>query len=186
MQIKFFKYGTKTKGKDKSGAYLFLPDTDAKEIDYNKPEIFIVEGPLISEVIVMLKDVEHHVLLKNSPGFDGAGIEIYNLINIASETNKELIMRFITNITSEKQEFYTDLNGLQKISVNIMNSQFPASCPWNGKSQLGNYHVTSKIKQAQAIISNSLRFLETTIAVSKTLVNKRPVPFPLEIKYTVV
>ncbi|KAF8784920.1 Alpha-mannosidase 2x like protein [Argiope bruennichi] len=115
LQIKFLKYGTKTKGKDKSGAYLFLPDTDAKEVEYNKPEIIIVEGPLMSEVIVMLKEVEHHVSLKNSPGFDGAGIEIYNLINIASETNKELIMRFITNITNERQEFYTDLNGLQMI-----------------------------------------------------------------------
>ncbi|GIY58026.1 alpha-mannosidase 2 [Caerostris darwini] len=115
LQIKFLKYGTKTKGKDKSGAYLFLPDSDAKEVDYNSPEVIILEGPLMSEVIVMLKEVEHHIILKNSPGFDGAGIEIYNLINIATETNKELIMRFITNLTNEKQEFYTDLNGLQMI-----------------------------------------------------------------------
>ncbi|KAG8179509.1 hypothetical protein JTE90_005258 [Oedothorax gibbosus] len=113
LEIKFLKYGTRTKGKDKSGAYLFLPDTEAKEVEYNKPEIFIIQGPMMSEVIVMLKEVEHHITLKNSPGIDGFGIDVYNIINIASETNKELIMRFITNITNEDQEFYTDLNGLQ-------------------------------------------------------------------------
>lgn len=32
LEIKFLKYGTKTKGKDKSGAYLFLPDGAAKVI----------------------------------------------------------------------------------------------------------------------------------------------------------
>ncbi|GIY94718.1 alpha-mannosidase 2 [Caerostris extrusa] len=129
LQIKFLKYGTKTKGKDKSGAYLFLPDSDAKEVDYNSPEVIILEGPLMSEVIVMLKEVEHHIILKNSPGFDGAGIEIYNLINIATETNKELIMRFITNLTNEKQEFYTDLNGLQALfkKVPLQGNVYPVT-----------------------------------------------------------
>lgn len=32
IEITFMKYGTKSKGKDKSGAYLFLPDSDAKVI----------------------------------------------------------------------------------------------------------------------------------------------------------
>lgn len=32
IEIKFMKYGTKTKGRDKSGAYLFLPESDAKVI----------------------------------------------------------------------------------------------------------------------------------------------------------
>ncbi|XP_015928617.1 alpha-mannosidase 2 isoform X2 [Parasteatoda tepidariorum] len=115
MKIKFLKYGTKTKGKDKSGAYLFLPDSEAKEVEYNKPEIIIIEGSLMSEVIVFLHEVEHHVSLKNSPGLDGTGIDFYNMINIASDTNKELIMRFETNITNDNQDFYTDLNGFQMI-----------------------------------------------------------------------
>ncbi|XP_054721646.1 alpha-mannosidase 2x-like [Uloborus diversus] len=115
IKIKFLKYGTKTKGKDKSGAYLFLPDSEAKPVDYNKPQIRILEGPLMSEVTVILKEVEHHVYFKNSPGLDGFGIDIYNVVNIATETNKELIMRFYTNITNDNQDFYTDLNGMQMI-----------------------------------------------------------------------
>ncbi|XP_013780101.1 alpha-mannosidase 2-like [Limulus polyphemus] len=118
-RIQFLMYGTRPKGRDRSGAYLFLPDTAAQDIKYSRPHIRVIQGPLFSEVVVFLPDVEHHIRLRNSPGTDGSGIEIYNIVDVAREVNKELIMRFYTNISNQDQEFFTDLNGFQVIKRKI-------------------------------------------------------------------
>lgn len=48
MDLDFVSYSTRT-GRDKSGAYLFLPDKEASSIlSYrNKPKIITVAGPLV-------------------------------------------------------------------------------------------------------------------------------------------
>lgn len=115
MKVKFLMYGTRKKGRDRSGAYLFLPDTQAQLLKYNQPCIRVLEGPLYSEVTVFIPNIEHHIKLKSSPGIDGNVIEIYNVVDISQETNKEIIMRIHTNILNHNNEFYTDLNGFQMV-----------------------------------------------------------------------
>lgn len=112
-RIQFLLYGTRPKGKDRSGAYLFLPDAAAQNLKYSRPKIRILKGPLMSEVTVFLPEVEHHIRVKNTAGLDSAGLDIYNIVDVTREVNKELIMRFYTNITNNNQDFYTDLNGFQ-------------------------------------------------------------------------
>ncbi len=64
----FVRYGTRSKGL-KSGAYLFLPDGEAKAIPIeSKPLVRIVQGKLLSYVEVHLPFVKHVVTLKSSPG----------------------------------------------------------------------------------------------------------------------
>lgn len=55
-------------GRDKSGAYLFLPDGEAQTIKITKPKVLIIEGKMKSEVIVKFPNVEHSVILYNSGG----------------------------------------------------------------------------------------------------------------------
>ncbi len=45
-------------------------------------------------------------------GVDGLGVDVMNLVDIRSESNRELIMRLKTDIKSG-DTFYTDLNGFQ-------------------------------------------------------------------------
>ncbi|XP_064595932.1 alpha-mannosidase 2x-like [Liolophura sinensis] len=67
IQLSFVMYGVKM-AKEKSGAYLFLPDGEAQPVAISKPFIHVLRGPLMSEVKVMLLNVEHVVWLQNSPG----------------------------------------------------------------------------------------------------------------------
>ncbi len=46
MDLDFVSYGTSS-GKEKSGAYLFMPDKEASSI-VEKPHVTIVLGPLVS------------------------------------------------------------------------------------------------------------------------------------------
>lgn len=112
VNIKFVYYGTRATG-DKSGAYLFLPDGIAQEVIVASPFIRITKGPIVSEVTVFLEDIEHVVRLHNSPGTDGVSIDIYNIVDIRKRSNREFAMRIHTDIKSEDNSFYTDLNGFQ-------------------------------------------------------------------------
>lgn len=49
VDVDFVSYGSR-KGRDKSGAYLFLPDSEASSIvlSNGKPSIVMVIGPLVS------------------------------------------------------------------------------------------------------------------------------------------
>ena len=51
VKVDFITYGTRS-SKDKSGAYLFLPDGDAKTIvaEWKKPPVTITVGPLVSSL----------------------------------------------------------------------------------------------------------------------------------------
>lgn len=118
IHLEFVKYGTRA-GKDKSGAYLFLPDKpepDLVHID-NKCIIHLITGPIVSKVFVEFAHVRHTCILYNSPGSDGLGLYIHNEINISETQNYEFAMRLNTDIASGDQ-FYTDLNGLN-VSINI-------------------------------------------------------------------
>ncbi|XP_066523679.1 alpha-mannosidase 2x isoform X1 [Hoplias malabaricus] len=112
VQIQFFTYGTRP-SKDKSGAYLFLPDGNAKPYTQRDPPIVrVVEGPLFAEVVTYYQHFQQTVRIHNVPGVDGQSLDITTLVDIRDQTNKELSMRLLTDIQSE-DIFYTDLNGFQ-------------------------------------------------------------------------
>ncbi|KAK2524447.1 Man2a2 [Columba guinea] len=112
VSSEFLVYGTRT-SKDKSGAYLFLPDGEAKPyIPKDPPVVRVTEGPLFSEVASYYQHVQIMVRLYNVPGVEGLSLEVTCLVDIRDHTNKELALRFITDIESD-DTFFTDLNGFQ-------------------------------------------------------------------------
>ncbi|XP_047114785.1 alpha-mannosidase 2 [Schistocerca piceifrons] len=113
VSLDFARYLAR-EGKERSGAYLFLPDGAAETVRIVSPMIRIIEGPLFSQVDVVVPFVQHTVKVYNTPGADSFGIEIHNLVDITDQANYELVMRFSSGIQNG-DEFFTDLNGLQVI-----------------------------------------------------------------------
>ncbi|XP_060932125.1 alpha-mannosidase 2x isoform X2 [Limanda limanda] len=112
VQMQFMVYGTRP-SKDKSGAYLFLPDGKAKPYHQKEsPVVRVVEGPLFSEVVAHYQHVQQTVRIHNVPGVDGLSVDFTTTVDIRDQTNKELAMRLVTDIQSG-DVFYTDLNGFQ-------------------------------------------------------------------------
>ncbi|NXW07865.1 MA2A2 mannosidase, partial [Fregetta grallaria] len=112
VSSKFFVYGTRT-SKDKSGAYLFLPDGEAKPYTPKDPPVVrVTEGPLFSEVASYYQHVQTIVRLYNVPGVEGLSLDVSCLVDIRDHINKELALRFSTDIESD-DTFFTDLNGFQ-------------------------------------------------------------------------
>ncbi|XP_053220278.1 alpha-mannosidase 2x isoform X1 [Podarcis raffonei] len=112
LSRQFLIYGTRST-KDKSGAYLFLPDGEAKPyVPKDPPVVRVTEGPFFSEVAVYYQHIQEVVRLYNVAGVDGLSLEISCLVDIRDHINKELALRFSTDIES-KGTFFTDLNGFQ-------------------------------------------------------------------------
>ncbi|XP_069949853.1 alpha-mannosidase 2x-like isoform X2 [Cherax quadricarinatus] len=111
LNLEFVKYGVKNH-RETAGAYLFLPDKEATPLPVGQPAVLTVLGPLLSTVTTHLKNIIHTVTVKSSPGVDGMGVEINNLVNIKLERNYEFAMRLNTDIKNG-DVFYTDLNGFQ-------------------------------------------------------------------------
>uniref|UniRef100_A0A665V6G6 Alpha-mannosidase n=1 Tax=Echeneis naucrates TaxID=173247 RepID=A0A665V6G6_ECHNA len=106
VQMQFVVYGTRP-SKDKSGAYLFLPDGKAKvfSVFLLTAQKALIESPLCNK----------HTKLQNGMKLlwvDGLSIDITTTVDIRDQTNKELAMRLVTDIQSG-DVFYTDLNGFQ-------------------------------------------------------------------------
>lgn len=117
-----------------------MPDKEAQVLALEKPLIKVVEGPIYSRVEVDLPGVVHSITLHSSPGMmeslvilaiiprnlksfnnlyvtlfsgvDSVGLEIINKVDITQFANFEMVMRLSSNVRS-KDEFFTDLNGLQ-------------------------------------------------------------------------
>uniref|UniRef100_A0A8C8BG03 mannosyl-oligosaccharide 1,3-1,6-alpha-mannosidase n=1 Tax=Otus sunia TaxID=257818 RepID=A0A8C8BG03_9STRI len=112
VSCEFLVYGTRT-SKDKSGAYLFLPDGEAKPYTPKDPPVVrVTEGPLFSEVTSYYQHVQTVVRLYNVPGVEGLSLDLSCLVDIRDHINKELALRLSTDIESD-DTFFTDLNGFQ-------------------------------------------------------------------------
>ncbi|ELW62822.1 Alpha-mannosidase 2x [Tupaia chinensis] len=110
--MEFLVYGTRA-SKDKSGAYLFLPDGEAKPYVPKEPPVLrVTEGPFFSEVVAYYEHVHQVVRLYNLPGVEGLSLEMSSLVDIRDYINKELALRIRTDIDSQGT-FFTDLNGFQ-------------------------------------------------------------------------
>lgn len=113
-EVTFLKYGTRG-SKEKSGAYLFLPDGPGKPLDGVIPVMRVMRGPIVSEVAVYTRNVQHTLRVYNSPGIDGMAVDVSNLVDIRKEMNFELAMSIATDVQNTDREFYTDLNGFQML-----------------------------------------------------------------------
>nr|XP_006627077.1 PREDICTED: alpha-mannosidase 2 [Lepisosteus oculatus]XP_015193543.1 PREDICTED: alpha-mannosidase 2 [Lepisosteus oculatus] len=112
VKVEFMWYGT-TSNRDKSGAYLFLPDGEAKPyITSDQPVIKVMKGPVISEVTSSYHHFTHSLRLYNVQGVEGQSVEISNIVDIRGEFNREIAMRITSDLNSSNR-FYTDLNGYQ-------------------------------------------------------------------------
>ncbi|KAF5927300.1 hypothetical protein HPG69_017777 [Diceros bicornis minor] len=112
VDVEFLIYGTRT-SKDKSGAYLFLPDGEAQPyVPKDPPVLRVTEGPFFSEVVAYYEHVHQMVRLYNLPGVEGLSLDVSSLVDIRDYVNKELALRIHTDIVSQGT-FFTDLNGFQ-------------------------------------------------------------------------
>uniref|UniRef100_A0A915HMT6 Glycosyl hydrolase family 38 C-terminal domain-containing protein n=1 Tax=Romanomermis culicivorax TaxID=13658 RepID=A0A915HMT6_ROMCU len=108
LNIDFAKYGT-TNDKDKSGAYLFLPDGDAKELPSLNHKVLLIQGHLFTLF-------QYPSYRRNfAQAVSCRSLELQNLVDITREENFELVMRLKTGIKNEDNTFFTDLNGFQII-----------------------------------------------------------------------
>ncbi|XP_030049323.1 alpha-mannosidase 2 [Microcaecilia unicolor] len=111
-KVDFIWYGTTSKA-DKSGAYLFLPDGEAKPYVFTEPPVIRVShGSIFSEVTCFFLHITHTVRLYNVQGLEGQSLEIANTVDIRGEYNREIAMRITSTVYSQNR-FYTDLNGYQ-------------------------------------------------------------------------
>lgn len=115
LKTQFMTYQTrKEKSKEKSGAYLFLPEPgEAEGVSFDRPYIRITTGPVMSKYEVLIDNsltLHHQVIVAKGQDF----FDMKNEFQMTKGPfdNKELLMRFLTNIESSSI-FYTDLNSLQ-------------------------------------------------------------------------
>ncbi|EGW04032.1 Alpha-mannosidase 2 [Cricetulus griseus] len=112
IKVQFLWYGTTNK-RDKSGAYLFLPDGQGQPyVSLRPPFVRVARGRVYSEVTCFFEHVSHKVRLYNVPGIEGQSMEVSNIVDIRNVHNREIAMRISSKINTQNR-FYTDLNGFQ-------------------------------------------------------------------------
>lgn len=118
--MSFVKYGT-TMATEKSGAYLFLPDGPAKQLDSSSLVQWIrVEDEAPKRVRVctnmthILHCVEFYPSSSNAMELKYPLIGIWNMVDLRQTHNYELALLINSNIEN-KNTFYTDLNGFQYV-----------------------------------------------------------------------
>ncbi|XP_055000954.1 alpha-mannosidase 2 [Sorex araneus] len=112
VKVQFSWYGTTSK-RDKSGAYLFLPDGEAKPYEYRTPPLVRVQhGRIFSDVTCFFEHITHRVRLYHIKGIEGQSVEVSNTVDIRKKSNYEIAMKISSRINSQNR-FYTDLNGYQ-------------------------------------------------------------------------
>ncbi|XP_041487731.1 alpha-mannosidase 2 isoform X2 [Microtus oregoni] len=112
MKVQFLWYGT-TGRRDKSGAYLFLPDGQGQPyVSLRPPLVRVTHGRIYSEVTSFFEHVTHTVRLYNVQGIERQSVEVSNIVDIRTVHNREIVMRISSKINSQNR-FFTDLNGYQ-------------------------------------------------------------------------
>lgn len=111
-----------TSAREKSGAYLFLPDGPAVDVDSESLLQWVrVEhgGPLRSRVCVNMSLILHCVdfmpTLNQRKNLKFPLVHVWNVVDLRQTHNFELAMHLETSVRNEEKIFYTDLNGFQYI-----------------------------------------------------------------------
>uniref|UniRef100_A0A8C5E6N6 Alpha-mannosidase n=1 Tax=Gouania willdenowi TaxID=441366 RepID=A0A8C5E6N6_GOUWI len=170
VHMQFMVYGTRP-SKDKSGAYLFLPDGKAKLYSQKEPPVVrVVEGPLFSEVVTHYQHFQQSVRINNVPGVDGSSIDISTVVDIRDQTNKELAMRLVTDIQSG-EVFYTDLNGFQ-IQPRRRHQKLPLQAnfyPMPSQAYIQDSHHRLTLHTAQSLGVSSLESGQLEVIMDRRL-----------------
>ena len=115
IAVEFMQYGV-GRGKDHnspSGAYLFMPDGDARSYSNGAAStVRVIQGELVSQVDVVMDQVHHTVRLFAEGDHSVGTLAVKNIVDVTQMSNAELVMRIKTNVENNNK-FYTDLNGFQ-------------------------------------------------------------------------
>uniref|UniRef100_A0A4W5LWB5 Alpha-mannosidase n=1 Tax=Hucho hucho TaxID=62062 RepID=A0A4W5LWB5_9TELE len=170
VQIQFVTYGTRS-SKDKSGAYLFLPDGKAKPYSQKEPPVVrVVEGPLFSEVVAMYEHFQQTIRIHNVPGVDGLSLDVTTMVDIRDQSNKELAMRLVTDIQND-DTFYTDLNGFQmQPRRHFLKLPLQANFyPMPSQAYIQDSHLRLTLHSAQALGVTSLESGQLEVILDRRL-----------------
>uniref|UniRef100_A0A8C0FTW6 Alpha-mannosidase n=1 Tax=Bubo bubo TaxID=30461 RepID=A0A8C0FTW6_BUBBB len=170
MKVEFAWYGT-TSNRDKSGAYLFLPDGDAKPYIFtDPPTIRVAHGRIFSEVVCFFHHVTHTIRLYKVQGLEGQSLEVSNIVDIRGEYNRELAMRISSDINSQNR-FYTDLNGYQ-IQPRLTMSKLPLQAniyPMTTMAYIQDAGVRLTLHSAQSLGVASLKNGQLEVILDRRL-----------------
>uniref|UniRef100_A0A5G2QCV7 mannosyl-oligosaccharide 1,3-1,6-alpha-mannosidase n=1 Tax=Sus scrofa TaxID=9823 RepID=A0A5G2QCV7_PIG len=170
VKVQFSWYGTTNK-KDKSGAYLFLPDGEARPYVYTTPPFVIVQhGRFYSDVTCFFEHVTHRVRLYNVHGIEGQSVEVSNVVDIRKERNHEIAMRISSSINSQNR-FYTDLNGYQ-IQPRMTMSKLPLQAnvyPMTTMAYIQDAQYRLTLLAAQSLGVSSLKSGQIEVIMDRRL-----------------
>lgn len=162
-----------------SGAYLFMPDPNLRDVDKDVLEaytphqkIFIVSGPLSSRLTVEYGSLlTHHVAIYHKIRGLSEAIHIRNIVDFETPPKNretEMFMRFKTDIQNgEPPEFYTDLNGHQYIKrtkierIGIEGNYFPITTMAYLEDQA--HRLTLLVNHGQGAASYKTGWLEVML-----------------------
>ncbi|KAK7104128.1 hypothetical protein V1264_018894 [Littorina saxatilis] len=142
--LKFMTYSTGSWSnpfKDKSGAYIFMPDGPAKNMEVKYPNMIVVKGVVATSVYTYLPGVVHVTTLYNVTGPVGAGIHVDNTVDLNKDSwnNKELVMRLVSDLDNPNSDVCVDLNGFQMTRKQ-----------WRAKQLIqGNFHPVNTMAYIQ-------------------------------------
>uniref|UniRef100_A0A7N6AMP9 Alpha-mannosidase n=1 Tax=Anabas testudineus TaxID=64144 RepID=A0A7N6AMP9_ANATE len=159
VQMQFMVYGTRP-SKDKSGAYLFLPDGKAK----------VFARLLHLRCLLASQKPGCHQFGLVFLGVDGLSIDIITMVDIRDQTNKELAMRLVTDIQSG-DAFYTDLNGFQ-IQPRRHYLKLPLQAnfyPMSSQAYIQDSHHRLTLHTAQALGVSSLESGQLEVIMDRRL-----------------
>lgn len=113
VKVQFLWYGARA-GRDRSGAYLFLPENNGAQLysHTDPPVVRVSSGPVFSDITSCFRHFTHRVRMYHLDGHAGRSLEVSNTVDIRSEVNRELVMRLVSQVDSGNR-FFTDLNGFQ-------------------------------------------------------------------------
>ncbi len=123
LDLHFARFGTRNM-KDRSGAYLFLPDGPGSRIQVDASTLVrVVRGPLRQESRAFLNQIEHAVVLVDNRGSAAAAVHLENIVDVRATENNEVAMRVAANASwmdngvgeGKEAEFFTDLNCYQML-----------------------------------------------------------------------
>eukprot|EP00002_Diphylleia_rotans_P015223 TRINITY_DN2949_c0_g1_i3.p1 TRINITY_DN2949_c0_g1~~TRINITY_DN2949_c0_g1_i3.p1 ORF type:complete len:804 (+),score=157.64 TRINITY_DN2949_c0_g1_i3:64-2475(+) len=106
---KFFTYASANY--QPSGAYIFHPNGPAALLTTSAPQITLIQGPLVSEVVFTWSSLNIKQAIRLYEGLSRPFIENEGAVG-PIQTGQEIVSRFLTNISSGSK-LHTDSNGLE-------------------------------------------------------------------------